>query len=760
MNCNVNKEIEEKYKGDDLRVKILLLSLISVVALSMSAVPRNILGELFTETCSSCGGDYSSARSALIQLADQNSNIVPIIWQTSDPQSPGLSDRMNMYNVSLIPHAWFNGLMNYQGEDYVVDNYGNIVNQLSNLQSPIAIEMDLETHNDTLRAVAHISLENDITGGNSMYFLLTNRDNSNYSSLIIQNSGSQPFNLVTSGQNQSYTHDFRLDPDVNIDDYRAVVFIQNDATNEILQTKQTIVTDLRADFNVASQVGPASFLASFENLSQPEGRITQWMWDFQNDGTIDSYEENPRFLYDTPEVYDVALYVSDGEDTISIVKQRAVFVTDASNVGGNVTGIWRAEYSPYIITLDTVVPDYGELTIEPGVEVRFNTGKKMTIFGKIAIDADPDTKVLMFSETNWKGLKLVNSQHNNLIRNVEIRNATLSGIYLTTSNAEIDGVWVHNNNTGLLAGGIEIFNSDSVTVKNSVISNNISDDNAGGIGIRSSNVTLKNTVIVNNSGLTAGSISVSGDSLFIAVNNTMSHNIGIDNASVLIDADNAVFKNNIVYSASDIQVNGSNVDVSYSNISGYSGGTGNIDSDPLFVNPTSGYGPNFPAQNSDWRLSASSPSVDAGDPSSDYNDVNDPENPGYALFPAMGTIRNDMGAFGGRGNYVDITEIEDENKINTPSRSLISNYPNPFNPKTTIQVSLSKNDANEQVNISIYNLKGQRVTTLYNDIPKQEKYNIVWNGTSSSGLNVASGIYFVKLTTQTEHSMKKIVLLK
>lgn len=324
-----------------MRVKYLLLSLISVVALSLTAVPRNVLGELFTETCSSCGGDYSSARSALIQIADQNSNIVPIIWQTSDPQSPGITDRINMYNVSLIPHAWFNGLMDYQGEDYVVDNYNNIFTQLSNLQSPIEIQMDLEIHDDTLRAAAHISLESDVSAGNSMYFLLTNRDNSNYSSLVLQNSGSQQFDLVTSGQTQTYYHDFRLDPNINIDDFRAVVFIQNDSTNEILQAQQTIVTDLRADFNVASQVGPASFLATFENLSQPEERVTEWMWDFQNDGIIDSYEENPQFLYDSPDVYDVALYISDGEDTVSIVKQRAVFVTDASNVGGNVTGVWK-----------------------------------------------------------------------------------------------------------------------------------------------------------------------------------------------------------------------------------------------------------------------------------------------------------------------------------------------------------------------------------------------------------------------------------
>ena len=754
------KCLNENTKGVTLRVRLLLIYLLSAVVLMLNAVPRNVLGELFTEECSSCGGDYSSARSALIQLADQNSNFIPVIWQTTTPMSPGVTERINTYSVSQVPHAWFNGIMDYQGEDFVADNYSSIYSQLHNLQSSISIEMDLEIHNDTLKAVAHIALENDIATGNSLYFLLTNRDNSNYSSLVIQNSGSIQFNLATSGQSQDYTYDFSMVPEVDINDYRAVVFIQDNTTNEILQSEQTIVTDLRADFNVVSQVGPASFLASFENLSQPSERITQWMWDFQNDGTIDSYDENPRFLFDTPEVYDVALYISDGTDTVSIVKQRAVYVTDASNVGGNVTGVWRSEYSPYVITLDTVVPDYGELTIEPGVEVRFNTGKKMTVFGKLDVNGSDDNPVLMHSETTWKGLKLVNSNYNNLIRNLEVRNATLSGIYLTTSNAEIDGVWVHNNNTGLLAGGIEIFNSDSVSIKNSFINSNYSEDNAGGLGVRSSNVTLENTVIVNNTGSTAGSISVAGDSVFTAVNNTISHNFGLNNVSVLFDADNITFKNNIVFSASDIQINGSNVDITYSNISGFSGGTGNIDTDPMFVSPSSGHGSDSYETDSEWHLTASSPSIDAGDPGTEYNDIENPENPSYALFPAMGTIRNDMGAYGGRGNNTHVTAIDDEEKINNPSHSLISNYPNPFNPKTTIQVSLSRKDAENQVNISVYNLKGQKVTTLYNDIPKQEKYNIVWNGTNSSGLNVASGVYFVKLTTKTEHSMRKIVLLK
>lgn len=74
---------------------------------------------------------------------------------------------------------------------------------------------------------------------------------------------------------------------------------------------------------------------------------------------------------------------------------------------------------------------------------------------------------------------------------------------------------------------------------------------------------------------------------------------------------------------------GSIVSANYCDIMGGAIGTGNIDDDPLFVDPDSG----------DFHLSEGSPCIDAGNPDTLYNDPEDPDNPGYALYPAMGTIR-------------------------------------------------------------------------------------------------------------------------
>jgi parallel beta-helix repeat protein len=64
---------------------------------------------------------------------------------------------------------------------------------------------------------------------------------------------------------------------------------------------------------------------------------------------------------------------------------------------------------------------------------------------------------------------------------------------------------------------------------------------------------------------------------------------------------------------------------------------GNINVDPLFVDPSKG----------DFHLQPNSPCADAGDPDPFYNDPEDPNRPGFALMPARGSVRNDMGAYGG-----------------------------------------------------------------------------------------------------------------
>ncbi|MCK4653419.1 MAG: T9SS type A sorting domain-containing protein, partial [Candidatus Cloacimonetes bacterium] len=85
------------------------------------------------------------------------------------------------------------------------------------------------------------------------------------------------------------------------------------------------------------------------------------------------------------------------------------------------------------------------------------------------------------------------------------------------------------------------------------------------------------------------------------------------------------------------------------------------------------------------------------------------------------------------------------------------NYPNPFNPETTISYELSENG---KVNLSIYNIKGQKVNTLVNEVLPAGEHSAIWNGNDSNGNRVGSGIYFYKLRAGDYREVRKMVLLK
>jgi hypothetical protein len=93
------------------------------------------------------------------------------------------------------------------------------------------------------------------------------------------------------------------------------------------------------------------------------------------------------------------------------------------------------------------------------------------------------------------------------------------------------------------------------------------------------------------------------------------------------------------------------------------------------------------------------------------------------------------------------------------TNSLAQNFPNPFNPSTTIKYSIKER---AHVTLKIYNVAGQLVKTLVNNeqLPKSEGYTMKWNGRSDSGNPVSSGVYFYKLVTKNFTQTKKMVLLK
>ncbi|HQC58605.1 MAG TPA: T9SS type A sorting domain-containing protein, partial [Candidatus Syntrophosphaera thermopropionivorans] len=84
-------------------------------------------------------------------------------------------------------------------------------------------------------------------------------------------------------------------------------------------------------------------------------------------------------------------------------------------------------------------------------------------------------------------------------------------------------------------------------------------------------------------------------------------------------------------------------------------------------------------------------------------------------------------------------------------------YPNPFNPEVNISFSTATNN---NVKINIYNIRGQKITTLYDGKLSAGQHTFHWNGKDSNGRSAASGIYLLRVETGNEHHTLKMILMK
>jgi hypothetical protein len=85
------------------------------------------------------------------------------------------------------------------------------------------------------------------------------------------------------------------------------------------------------------------------------------------------------------------------------------------------------------------------------------------------------------------------------------------------------------------------------------------------------------------------------------------------------------------------------------------------------------------------------------------------------------------------------------------------NYPNPFNPSTTIKYQIAS-DAN--VNLDIWNLQGQKIRTLVGKEQKSGYYSVVWDGRNEAGQTVSTGLYLYRVQAGSFVATHKMLLIK
>jgi hypothetical protein len=297
-------------------------------------------------------------------------------------------------------------------------------------------------------------------------------------------------------------------------------------------------------------------------------------------------------------------------------------------------------------------------------------------------------------------------------------------------------------------GGKVIDTHPTPLILNNIIANNYSDNRGAGIGIwtvenlhQSSSVITPQPAIINNTIVNNKAKDGSGifnfDSYPLLLNNIVWNDLSVEGSR-------EIFNDDIFY-PDYTEANGGELNIYYTDIQGGWAGDGNIDAYPAFADSTNYY------------LSDISPCIDAGFSNNLFNDI---ENGGNPVWPAMGSARNDMGAYGGPSIYnqedlVGIYSLLDSPELVTTiplNFQLFQNYPNPFNPKTVIRYALP---VSSHINLSIYNLLGQKVATLVDKKQPVGSYQVQWD---ASGF--ASGVYFYRLNAGNFKEVKKMILLQ
>jgi len=101
-------------------------------------------------------------------------------------------------------------------------------------------------------------------------------------------------------------------------------------------------------------------------------------------------------------------------------------------------------------------------------------------------------------------------------------------------------------------------------------------------------------------------------------------------------------------------------------------------------------------------------------------------------------------------------DADDNNELPVVT-ALNGNYPNPFNPETTIKMALKTDGL---VRMDIYNVRGQKVRTLVNEYMEAGNHDVIWTGDDDNGQKVGSGVYFYNMKFGKYTSTKKMILMK
>jgi flagellar hook assembly protein FlgD len=97
--------------------------------------------------------------------------------------------------------------------------------------------------------------------------------------------------------------------------------------------------------------------------------------------------------------------------------------------------------------------------------------------------------------------------------------------------------------------------------------------------------------------------------------------------------------------------------------------------------------------------------------------------------------------------------------VPTPTNISMRCFPNPFNPRVTIELNVGNNAG--EVTVEVYDLRGKKVRTLHQGtLPEGLRHGMTWNGQNDNDENLASGVYLVQVKSGSQSVGQKITLVR
>ncbi len=326
-------------------------------------------------------------------------------------------------------------------------------------------------------------------------------------------------------------------------------------------------------------------------------------------------------------------------------------------------------------------------------------------------------------------------------------------------------------------GGINFDECQVVKIDSCAFGFNVS-QNGGAIKSNASNLTISQTRIFSNEAIVGAGI-YCGDESFVSVDNCLFYENSSDGtnskggAFYINDSEVEIFNttianNNVSNQGGGIShlgtktlgiynsilwdnlpqdvwsIDTTKVTISYCDLSDYWAGTGNLSLNPDFADTT----------NNDYHLTEDSPCIDTGSNFYVHSFADLDGNVRIWNGTGIGSDIVDMGCYEfGAPIYKVDEDIPEENNL-----TILKNFPNPFNDKTTISFYLPNS---KKATIEIYNIKGQKVKILPIVSPSQShQVSVVWDGTDQRDRKVANGIYFYVLKSGNMQVIKKLLFMK